>query len=621
MKKLLFLTLLTSFKVFFIVKKYVNSFSILYIGNTIITISIFLFFLTLSLDAQSYSNIRWHLENPFKFFKEKNIYWDMKKIYDEANITKYENSKGLAFERGLQEKWKEKNFLTLGWAAYFGKVGYKNTCWNQNKMTYERDGECKNYINPKSHNIVVWLDGGKKHSKCTWSYIGLDNKQKYYISQCNKHIVLHDKPFTDKNKIYLSIDGNSKIDTGIKVKDILVVGLGDSYGSGEGNPDIPIRLDGNNLNQDILFVENRYFPRKKDNASAKWLDRRAHRSLYSYQFKTALQLALENPQQAITFVSFSSSGAVTDNIINMPKKAIEHLKWIADNQQSALDILDNKVSKSVDKCKYIRPQVELLKETLGDRKIDILLLSIGGNDIGFAKYVGNILFKKGLKKPTEKTKYELDAILFKNYYRLNSVLKRFMKDYNSSRIILTAYPKILYDENKMLCRADRREFIIPFGVTDKREQRLIDIEKYLVKPLYKIQKKIANEIGWNFVDAHQNKFLKHGFCAKKRTNIQNVQEQFVMPHKYNKNDDWIPFNPKEYRAYGLKQRWVQLPIDSILMINLTKKFLWFDIDFLFSDDTSGILHPTADGLAIEADENIKMIYRRFPELKERSKIW
>src|SRR5262249_61783462 len=43
--------------------------------------------------------------------------------------------------------------------------------------------------------------------------------------------------------------------------------------------------------------------------SARWLSGPCHRSLYSYQMRTALALAIENPHLAITFLPLGCSGA------------------------------------------------------------------------------------------------------------------------------------------------------------------------------------------------------------------------------------------------------------------------------------------------------------------------
>ena len=557
--------------------------------------------LPLSMYAETPYQLEWRPQNPFRFFKESKVYWEMKEIYD--NVDK--NHKGLAFERALQsKKWKKEDSLTKGWADYFAKNRYAKTHWNQNRMMYD-----DNYVNPNSYAIEVKLNNISKEEKCKWSI----NSKIKAISVCSEFTPLEIEQ-EDKNSIltYEIVGKNQKGQKAIKLEDIIIVGLGDSYASGEGNPDTPAIFSQNRVDKDAFLVKSRYFPRKDKNGSAKWLDRRCHRSLYSYQFKTALQYSLEHPKKFVTFVSFSCTGAKSEHIIDTYKKAAEyidssilHLKPRYLDKTSGLEILDGKENTTKDRTKTVRPQIDALNETLKDKKADILLLSIGGNDIGFAGYVMNVLLKKGWKRATKKTKYELYSTLSENYYRLDKKLKKFIKDEDNKRILLTAYPKVLQDENGKLCKGDRGAFDIPFGITEKREERVKDTQTYLTIPLYKIQKELAQEIGWTFIDAHRSKFEKHGFCAKDKDN----PESFLVPHKIKKDDDWIPYNPRDtrYRAYRKKQRWFQLPMDSILMINQTKDFLWFESDLGFSDEKSGIMHPSADGLAVEADANIDAI--------------
>jgi len=131
-------------------------------------IFIVLMILVISVNAKDNYQIQWEPENPFRFFKDKNIYWEMRKLYKniKLNDNKYENSKGLAFERALQSnQWRiGKDYPKNGWAAYFGEDWNRKTYWNQNKMLYGNDNnkDCKNYIDPKSHNIKVWVDGTTK---------------------------------------------------------------------------------------------------------------------------------------------------------------------------------------------------------------------------------------------------------------------------------------------------------------------------------------------------------------------------------------------------------------------------------------------------------------------------
>ena len=102
--------------------------------------------------------------------------------------------------------------------------------------------------------------------------------------------------------------------------------MGDSFASGEGNPDVPVRFSPERTTdygiapndapltgyparigdwQDIgdkKFIEE----------NARWQDQACHRSLYSHQLRAALQLAVEDPHRAVTFVGVRLLGRGDD---------------------------------------------------------------------------------------------------------------------------------------------------------------------------------------------------------------------------------------------------------------------------------------------------------------------
>ena len=61
-------------------------------------------------------------------------------------------------------------------------------------------------------------------------------------SPCDEPVTLS-VPYPDGGTVSVGVDGETPIATDIQVKDLLIVGLGDSFASGEGNPDVPVRFD------------------------------------------------------------------------------------------------------------------------------------------------------------------------------------------------------------------------------------------------------------------------------------------------------------------------------------------------------------------------------------------
>ena len=128
-------------------------------------------------------------------------------------------------------------------------------------------------------------------------------------------------------------DGTAqRVATEIAVRDVLIAGLGNSIAAGEGNPDRAVELDGGFCFKRFLRGGgSQYFRPSRagydDDRScesgpstpaaandwarhgARWMDPACHRSLYSYQVRTTLALAIEQPHIAVTLIPLACTGA------------------------------------------------------------------------------------------------------------------------------------------------------------------------------------------------------------------------------------------------------------------------------------------------------------------------
>ena len=127
----------------------------------------------------------------------------------------------------------------------------------------------------------------------------------------------------------------------IVVRDLLIFGLGDSYGSGEGSPDV------------VEFEEG----------GVQWQNERCHRSAQSGQVRAAQMIEDADPHTSVTFVHVACSGGRIHRALLEPYDGIE-----PDGTPAA-------------------PQIDRVAELAGDHEIDSLFVSIGGNDINFSTVV------------------------------------------------------------------------------------------------------------------------------------------------------------------------------------------------------------------------------------------
>ena len=204
-----------------------------------------------------------------------------------------------------------------------------------------RDGVKESYLTPTEHPVTVRLSGNiPVGAICAWAFDDGEGEPRRLSQDCNEPInlrVRYGRP-TMTTVDVSSADGPQQATTQIAVRDVFIAGLGDSIASGEGNPDRPIALS----DEGFCFrsymggpAGQFYRPSRagwKGNRSceagdsgnalavwqrqgALWFNAACHRSLYSYQTRTALGLAVQYPHIAVTYLPLACTGAtITDGL-------------------------------------------------------------------------------------------------------------------------------------------------------------------------------------------------------------------------------------------------------------------------------------------------------------------
>lgn len=154
----------------------------------------------------------------------------------------------------------------------------------------------------------------------------------------------------------------------VEIEDRLIVAMGDSFSSGEGNPDVPSVIDPS-IPAGPAFRR----PDWPETAAARpyiepatWWDEPCHRSLLSWPVLASFWLASQDEQRAVTLVHVGCSGAEEDDGVN--------------KRQQKLPGGGNEAASQAD-------QVRSLLAAGPGRPIDRVLLSLGGNDVGFVPVI------------------------------------------------------------------------------------------------------------------------------------------------------------------------------------------------------------------------------------------
>ncbi|MEQ1714953.1 MAG: hypothetical protein ABL907_03030 [Hyphomicrobium sp.] len=602
--------------------------------------------------------LRWRVDNPFRLFTDPADSEVHRATY-KALARDERSTPVLSAERALQTRHDD------GWAATM----FRKTCWDWKANSYGC-AEYTDYMNPESHNVVVEIAGLEEAADvtCTWLTApkgGRELRGRAVTQPCSEPFALT-VPYPAGAGIKVEIGGREVLQADMKVQDLLIVGLGDSFASGEGNPDVPVRFSRERTadygksddNEDLTGYPARVGDWRQigDKAfidqNARWQDQACHRSLYSHQFRAALQLGVEDPHRAVTFVGLACSGAEVTFGLFLRYKGNE---WVPNppilSQISAAAEAQcgKRQSEALDlpEAYHMNGRIPELKGGLVlrkcskdyARKIDLVFVSIGGNDVGFSRLVANAVLadQSYLKKlggwigeVHGQVQAQSQIVRLESRYKsLNRALHSllYVPWEQSDRIVLAGYPGMaLTGDGSETCKDGRAgmEVVSDFRMS---EQKLRE-GTWVADKLHRTMRDTAYAYGWSFVETHRRAFIDRGICSGTAEDGANSAEELRLPRKV--GEAWKPYNPADFRAYASRQRWFRTPNDAFMTGNfhvaasLLQKALkldslqWFQL--LLASTYSGAFHPTAEGHAAIADavaEKARTVLQKYGQGSER----
>jgi GDSL-like Lipase/Acylhydrolase family len=270
--------------------------------------------------------------------------------------------------------------------------------------------------------------------------------------------------------------GGREASQDLDVRDHLVVSIGDSVASGEGNPDSGGLADPN------------------------WLETRCHRSMRSGAAQAAVALDRGNPNASVSFVPLGCSGATVRRGLLPPRE----YRGIQPNREQG----------------PLPPQVQELVTLAEQRPIDAVLMNVGANDVHFGSLV---IFCAAVKdcsqrrfdpsspyreSPNPSTDTAAEVIerslgqLRESYRDLGAALREHVPD---DRVIAVEYFNPLRDAGGEQCLS-----ALP-GI-DSAEAAWA--ESAVLRNLNEELRLAAEENRWRLVTGVANVFRDHGICAE-----------------------------------------------------------------------------------------------------------
>lgn len=487
------------------------------------------------------------------------------------------------------------------------------------------------YLFSRSQTVSAGLPAPAE-GECTWSYQGTARK-----IRCSDEFRFNARTQFGSGDTTLSVkieSTGSTESTTVLVRDRLILGLGDSYASGEGNPDIPTLVDEEGLeilasnNKDIFTTgrwmnSTEFWVAKK----AQWFDKQCHRSMFSQHVLAGLRISNKNKHESVTLVPLACSGAeVLDGILIPQKNPPGGGDQVLDSQLNVAveHLCRDGLTTNINKVYYRgytgdrnrRMEKTTIKKCTGKIRVpDAILLSVGGNDVGFAPAIawatlpsrGRHFFGQRAVNITNKAikpvcpKYTGRELCIANEPVGKDRIKYWLPDYydylsealkesglvdSTNTVYLTAYPNPIYTEDgKTVCdkeisidAVEQARSRIPYAFRPAvwelqiRKEEMIAINEGLIQPLYSQMKASADKHGWTFVDGYIQDIAPHGVCAgfarKDKYVDSSGNEQLIPMYPHIRNGEWYPENPSLEWAYDVSRvRWFRNTNDSVLYQN------------------------------------------------------
>jgi hypothetical protein len=550
----------------------------------------------------------------------------------------------LAAERRL-----ESDSGGLGWA----KNVVANLClddYGNLLRTCNRDGNNENYLTPSDYPVGVALSGPvPQGATCTWSFD--DGKQRQMNAPCSAEVKLR----VGAARITVATvdiplgDGTAQqVVAEIAVRNLLIAGLGDSIAAGEGDPDEAVSLAGSFCFR--RFGGGQYYRPGRAGYSgdsscentfagaaatqdwarhgARWMSPACHRSLYSYQVRTALAVALEQPHVAVTFLPLACTGASIETGMFSGQRT--------DDCPAVIGI-DTCPSSSRPQIAELRALMDEVRSREPNRILDMVLLTVGANDIRFASLVANVIVSGtterlvlrqagglvGVQDAEQAVQEELPG----EFARLREALRPFVGG-DLSRVVFVAYANPAMQAPGVPCPGGRDGLDVhPAFSADA--QRLRTAASFVDGKFLPALSALATCAGgkacrsalgdsMTFVGGHQAEFERHGMCARAPTDPEFDRKcfsadgtSFVSGLVAAADDPLACSLPaSDYLPYASRARWIRSANDSyftamtypsgipaILKPTDIHDALWGVISAVYG----GAVHPTAEGYAAMAD--------------------
>jgi hypothetical protein len=316
--------------------------------------------------------------------------------------------------------------------------------------------------------------GHKTISQYKWEVQGLPEQ---VTSNCQHTITVpREQVYPAKLTVMLTDGSSVTANRDVKVVDRLICA------SGEGNPHSFIQYGSGVVN-----------------AWPTWDDTRCHRSMWASSARAARVLEAEDPHSSVTYLSKACSGAQISAGI---------LGTYAGIEPSGAPL---------------PPQIDQVRAVVGNARIDDLLISIGGNDAGFATIIADCMLPGDCFNNTTLVANHnaaIQALNTRHYPAMRTALDNATTGLNAESTFITEYPDFTKNATGDTCDTMGADILWPLSINKAEAQWASDTVLANITNMLEHQVDLAKDAGddWNYVGGVQDAWRQagqfgHGYCV------------------------------------------------------------------------------------------------------------
>jgi len=262
------------------------------------------------------------------------------------------------------------------------------------------------------------------------------------------------------------------------------------------------------------------------------------------------------------------------------------------------------------------------------RPIDVVMLSIGGNDSGFSSVLLYAMTESASDiAPVAKligSSIRFGPDVARTYLNVLdkrlAAVKTALHDgfgVSPSQVVQTAYEPIQFDENGALCGGMPTLGLDVHPNLRLSRERVAEAASYMTELTDRLQcitdvRRRSNcpaglatgkGTGFDFVTEHLAKFAKRGVCARDPKRALADGLAMGMPRMSPRTGEFAPYSPAYALPYAHRWRLFHTANDAFLTANTHREGITpFDIlQPAYAGLYSGAMHPTAEGHSMVAD--------------------